>query len=157
MNSITIEPMRAGDAEEVSRLIASSVRNGFSGFYTPQVIEAVVRGNSTEAVCTHAPGQTDYVACSSGRILGMIGLKHNEIGHLFIRPEESTKGLGRLLVDFARKEFKKAGYAEMFVLASLNSVGFYKHCGFAEETRGSFSVGDGLHLDYVRMTCTTGE
>jgi len=148
--------MKAAEVAAVSRLVIASIRQGFAGSYSPATIEAVTLGNSVEAISRHAPRQTDYVLRSESRIVGMIGLKRNEIGHLFVHPAESARGHGRMLVDFARKTFLDMGHAEMVVLASLNSVGFYARCGFAERARGSFDVGDGLPLEYVRMTCEIG-
>ncbi|MFC1672262.1 GNAT family N-acetyltransferase [Planctomycetota bacterium] len=153
--AITIREMRPEEAAQVSELVASSVREGLPGSYPADVVEALARANSTESVSKHAPKQTDYVLRSGVPILAMIGLKRNEIGHLFVHPKERGKGLGRMLVEFARTTFQDAGYETMFVLASLNAVGFYGKCGFTEEGRGSFPIGDGLHLDFVRMTRST--
>lgn len=155
MNTILIEPMTVGEVEEVSRLVVASIRKGFAGSYSPGVIEAVVRGNSVDAVRGHAPKQVDYVLRSEGQLLGMIGLKRNEIGHLFVHPAASGRGLGRALVDFACRTFQGSGYAEMVVLASLNAIGFYTRCGFMELGRGNFPVGEGLLLDYVKMNAPT--
>ena len=157
MNTSTIEPMAGNDVEEVSDLVVSSIRKGFAGSYAPDVIDAVARGNSIDAVRKHTPVQTDYVMRSGDLILGMIGLKRNEIGHLFVSPAQSARGVGRRLVDFARKTCRDVGHTEMIVLASLNSDGFYRRCGFTETARGSFVVGDDLQFDYVRMICKIGE
>ena len=154
MSAITIEPIKVSEVEEISRLVVSSIRAGLSAFSPAEVIGALVEGNSPEAIRRHAPKQTDYVMHSDDRFLGMIGLKRNEIGHLFVTPAESGKGLGRRLVNFAHKTFRDAGQTEMVVLASLNAIGFYGRCGFTEQSRGSFAVGDGLELNYVRMTCS---
>jgi len=152
---IAIETMRVDEAEEVSRLLVASIRHGLNGYYAPQVIEALALANDTVAVLKHAPKQTDYVARLDGRMIGMIGLKRNEIGHLYVLPEEQGRGAGRALVDFARRTFLAAGHREMFVLAALNAVGFYGRCGFVEHSRGSFNLANGLPLEFVKMTCPT--
>ena len=148
-----IRPMLPSEAGEVSRVIAAAIRAGLSGHYAPEVIEALVAGNSPEAVAAHAPKQTDFVYVRGGRIAAMIGLKRNEIGHLFVEPSCAGCGIGSELVSFAAGEFRRAGYDHMMVLSSLNAAGFYAQCGFVDESRGSFPVGRGLNLDYVRMRC----
>ncbi len=157
MKSTAIEQMKAGEVEAVSRLVVSAIRKGFSGFYSSEVVDAVAQGNSVDAIRKHGPKQTNYVMHAGDRIVGMIGLKRNEIGHLFVHPREAGRGLGRMLAEFARKKIRDVGYAEMVVHASLNAIGFYNRCGFTEQARGSFAVGDDLFLDYVRMTSKAGE
>jgi GNAT superfamily N-acetyltransferase len=152
-----IRRMRPGEAGEVSRVIVAAIRSGFTGSYSPEVVEAAVRGNSPQAVLARASKQVDYVLVQDGRIAAMTGLKRNEIGHLFVDPAHRGKGMGRRLVDFARRQFRAAGHRDMFTLASLNAVGFYRRCGFRAEGRGSFSPGEGLDLEYVRMRAALGE
>ena len=153
----SIQPMRSEEAEEISRLIVASVREGLSTRYSPEVVEGLARGNGVEAVRNHGPKQTDYGLHSGDRIVAMIGLKRNEVGHLYVHPAHYRKGLGRTLVEFATKKFREAGYKDMMVMASLNAVDFYKRCGFTEQSHGSFKVGAGLDLEYVRMTCSIVE
>jgi GNAT superfamily N-acetyltransferase len=155
MKTITIEAIKVEEVEAVSRLVIDSVRKGLAGFYRPSVIEALASGNSPAAIAGHAPKQINYCLYRQGKekLLGMVGLKRNEIGHLFVDPTEYGNGLGRQLINFARQKFKDAGYSQMLVLSSLNAIDFYSHFGFTEQDRGSFSVGDDLKLDYVRMTC----
>jgi ribosomal protein S18 acetylase RimI-like enzyme len=147
----TVRPMRPDEAGQVSRVIVASVRAALPTHYTPDVVAGLCAGNSEQAVAKHAPKQLDYVLERDGRIVAMIGLKRNEIGHLFVDPDFARQGLGRLLVDFAIEQFRQAGYTEMIVLASQNAVGFYERFGFVVEGTGSFEVGPNLPLVYVKM------
>ena len=152
-----VRPMKPGEAGEVSRVIIAAIRSGFAPSYSPDVVEATARGNSPEAVLARASKQVDYVLTEDTRVIAMIGLKRNEIGHLFVDPAHSGKGAGRWLVDFARRKFQAAGHRDMFTLASLNAVGFYERCGFRAEGRGAFPLGEGLKLEYVRMRAAVGQ
>jgi len=145
--------MRPEEAGEISRLVTASMRQAFASCYAAGVLEALIRGNSAEAFLKHAPKQIDYGLHSGNRIVAMIGLKRNEIGHLYVHPDCSGQGFGRTLVDFARTTLRTAGYESLMVLSALTAVEFYKKCGFTEELRGGFTVGDGLVLNYVRMNC----
>jgi len=150
-DELVIRPMEPADVQRVSEVIVSAIGARLAGCYPADVVAGLIAGNGPSAVADHAPKQTDYVAVRDGRIVAMIGLKRNEIGHLFVDPAEAGRGAGRRLVDFAVERFLAAGYGEMIVLSSLNAVGFYARCGFVERGRGSFPVGDGLPLEYVRM------
>lgn len=146
-----IRPMRPDEADEVSRVIVASVRALMTSHYSPEVIDGLAAGNSPEAVAAHAPKQADYVYEQDGRIAGMLGLKRNEIGHLFIDPAFAGRGIGKALVAFAVEQFRQAGYTDMIVLSSQNAVGFYERYGFVVEGSGSFPVGENLPLVYVKM------
>lgn len=147
----TIRPMLPEEAGAVSRVIAAAIRAGLPTHYPPAVVEALASANSPEAVLAHAPKQTDYVCLDAGRLVAMLGLKRNEIGHLYVDPACKGRGLGRRLVAFAADSFRAAGHDHMIVLASLNARGFYARCGFREERTGQFDLAPGLPLTYVRM------
>ncbi|MDD4889748.1 MAG: GNAT family N-acetyltransferase [Phycisphaerae bacterium] len=151
MSQPNIRPMLPAEAEQVSNVIVASIRAGLPSRYAPDVVAGLVAGNDAAAVAGHAPKQLDYVYELAGRIVAMVGLKRNEIGHLFVHPEAGSQGIGRQLVNFAADEFRKAGYSDMIVLSSQNAVGFYQRFGFVAEGSGSFTVGDNLPLVYVKM------
>jgi predicted N-acetyltransferase YhbS len=150
-DELLIRPMESADVDRVSEVIVAAVRADLPARYPPDVVAGLAAGNDPRAVAGHAPKQADYVCLHDGRIVAMIGLKRNEIGHLFVEPAAAGRGVGRRLVRFAVEQFRQAGYADMIVLSSLNAVGFYARCGFVEEGRGSFPVGENLPLEFVRM------
>jgi len=157
MTEVRIRRMNQDEADPVGRVIIAAIRAALPSRYPADVVAGLVAGNGPEAVAGHAPKQVDYVyeqdGCPGcpGRIVAMVGLKRNEIGHLFVDPTLSAKGIGRSLVNFAAEQFRQAGYSDMIVLSSLNAVGFYQRCGFVAEGLGRFSVGEGLPLVFVKM------
>ena len=151
MDRLDIRMMEASEADAVSAVIVAAIRAGLPSRYSAAVVEALAAANSPAAVLQHAPKQTDYAGAVSGRIVGMIGLKRNEIGHLFVHPDFNGQGFGRRLVEFAVGVFRGQGYRDMLVMSSLNAEGFYERCGFTAEGMGSFEVAPGLPLPYIRM------
>jgi predicted N-acetyltransferase YhbS len=150
-SDLEIRPMAESEAEEVSRVVAAAIRADLPARYPREVVEALAAGNSAAAIRTHAPLQTDYVAWKGQRIVAMLGLKRNEIGHLFVHPDFARRGVGRELVAYAAGVFRQTGYRDMIVMSSLNATAFYGRFGFVEEGRGSFDVRPGLPLQFVRM------
>lgn len=146
-----IRLMLPAEAGQVSEIIVASIRAWLPSKYAPDVVEGLVAGNGPAAVAAHAPKQIDYVYELDGQLVGMLGLKRNEVAHLFVHPDVAARGIGRELMHFAIAEFRKAGHREMIVLSSQNAVGFYQRFGFAVEGTGSFNVGDNLPLVYVKM------
>lgn len=151
MTQQQIRPMREEEAERASELVRAAIRAGFTEHYSVEVVEAVAVANSANFLLGLAPRQTNYVLIDDGRIVGMTGLKKNEVGHLFVHPDHSGRGCGRRLVAFAGETFLEAGFEDMIVLASLNAVGFYEKCGFVAEGEGSFNVANDLPMHYVTL------
>ncbi len=149
-----IRPMKRSEVEAVSEMIIAAIRADLPGHYAPEVVDGLAAGNTPEIVRSHAPKQKDFVYVEDGRIVGMVGVKRNEIGHLYVAPTHARRGIGRRLVEFSAELFRRSGYEDMIVLASLYAAGFYARCGFSEEGSGSFKVGDGALLEYVRMRAT---
>ena len=150
-----IHPMCESQAEAASALVRAAIRAGFAGHYSAEVVEATAAANTAEFLRGLAPQQTNYVLVEDGAVVGMIGLKKNEVGHLFVHPDHHGRGHGRRLVAFAAEAFRAAGHADMVVFSSLNAEGFYAKCGFVREGEGSFDVGPDLLLAYVRMRAPT--
>ncbi|MCG3181751.1 MAG: hypothetical protein BIFFINMI_04151 [Phycisphaerae bacterium] len=148
---LVIRPMTPADADTVSALTVASIRARLADCYAPDVVDGLADGNSPAAVLARQSKQTDYVGLIDGRVVGMIGLKRNEIGHLFVHPDHDRRGIGRSLVAFAMACFRQAGHREMIVMSSLNAVDFYARFGFVSERRGSFPLGNGCPLEYVFM------
>jgi len=146
-----IHPMTDEEAEPASALIRAAIHSAFPACYSVKVVEAVAAANTADFLRGLAPQQTNYVLAEDGEIVGVIGLKRNEIGHLFVHPDHSGRGIGRRLVAFAAATFRGAGFTDMIVHASRNAVGFYQRCGFVAEGEGSFDVGPALPLRYVSL------
>ena len=146
-----MRPMDESEVDAVSEMIIASIRADLPACYAPEVVEGLVAGNAPEVVRSHGPKQKDYVYIEDGQIVGMVGVKRNEIGHLYVLPEWSRRGIGRILVEFAAELFRQGGYEDMMVMGSPYAAEFYEHCGFVREGEGSFKVGEGHDLDYIRL------
>jgi putative acetyltransferase len=148
---LTISSLREEEFESASGLIVAAIERSMPGYYPPGVIAALQKGNSPANVAARQSKQDDFLATLGGQPVGVLGIKRNEIGHLFVAPTAAGQGVGRRLVAFAADRFAAAGHRDMVVMSSLNAVGFYGRYGFVVEREGSFPVGRGLPLRYVWM------
>lgn len=73
-----------------------------------------------------------FVYEQDGKIRGFIGLIGQYIGGLFVSPEDSGRGIGRELLEFAQR-LKGSLSVEVYALNS--AVQFYEKCGFRETGR----------------------
>lgn len=95
-----------------------------------------------------------YFVSNNGKIVGVLGIRDiNHISLLFVIKEYHKKGIGKLLIDFAK------GYCEglladkdkktITVNSSPYAVEFYKKCGFKETSKEE--VVDGIK--FTKMYC----
>lgn len=69
-----------------------------------------------------------WVYEDAGQVAGFLSLVENEVGGIFIHPEWQGKGVGRSLMDKARKQCE---ILELEVYKeNLNARSFYEHYGF---------------------------
>jgi putative acetyltransferase len=69
-----------------------------------------------------------YLVRDEGKILGFLGASSQEVQMLFLHPDARSKGLGKVLMQFAIKE---QGVTKVEVNEQNDqAVGFYKRMGF---------------------------
>jgi putative acetyltransferase len=68
-------------------------------------------------------------------IIGFLGVAEDKIEMLFVHPDAIGKGIGKMLVDYARKEMHvtKVDVNEQ----NPQAVGFYEHVGFKTVSRSA--------------------
>lgn len=94
----------------------------------------------------YLPNSDTWVYVESGKVLGFISMISNEIGGLFVFPENHSKGIGTLLVNHIN-QFHKELEVEVFY---KNEIGkpFYEKLGF--ETIKEYIM-DGTNQKILRM------
>lgn len=79
----------------------------------------------------YLPAAETYVAESRGEITGFISLMGNYVGALFVSEKHQGKGIGKALVEFARK-LRGNLYVDVYK-DNARAREFYKKCGFTEK------------------------
>lgn len=138
MNGIyKIRRFQTEDAEEVSALIAKTLRIVNIKDYSKEYIEATVSSHSAEVLIERAEQRHMYVVCDNSRIVGCgaIAAYWGSITEsifltIFVLPEYQGNGIGRLIIQTLEQDefFLRAKRIE--VPASITAVGFYKKMGY---------------------------
>lgn len=81
----------------------------------------------------YLPNSETWVACRAGQPLGFISLIETFIGGLFIAPDHQGDGVGRKLVEHAKK--LKGDLSLEVYTENLQAVRFYEALGFREMSR----------------------
>jgi ribosomal protein S18 acetylase RimI-like enzyme len=125
---ISIRPYATADLDETARLWFESWRS--TGLdVAQQATEAAMRARIPQEL---ASGWAVYLAVDdNGRLAGFLALKP-EIGRLdqiFVAPSCQRQGVGRALLDFAKRQMPKA----MWLRTAVDNMGacrFYERSGF---------------------------
>ncbi len=83
----------------------------------------------------HLADGAGIVAEIDGMVVGFavllpVGGGESELDGLFVEPEMAGQGVGRALVEEAKRRAERSGDVLLKVVAALEAEGFYRRCGF---------------------------
>ena len=132
-----IRRFRPEDAEEVSALIARTLRTVNRKDYSEEYIEANVLSHSADVLIERAKQGHMYVVCGDSRIIGCGAIAgywgsitESILLTVFVLPEYQGRKIGTLLMRTLEQDefFLRAEQIE--IPASITAVGFYKKMGY---------------------------
>lgn len=124
---IEIRGYEAADEGEVVALWLRSGRDEYS--YLPMFL-ALTEESGREVFRRHIlPGAKLWLACESKHLLGFLALKGSFIDRLYVGPEAQRRGVGSLLLAFAR-ERSPAGLELFTHQQNSRARSFYEKHGF---------------------------
>ncbi len=125
------------DAEEVSALIAKTLRTVNIKDYSKEYIEAAVSSLSAEELIKRAEQGHIYVVCDNSRIVGcgaVAGywgsLTESILLNIFVLPEYQRNGIGRLIIQTLENDEISLRARRIEIPASISAVDFYKKLGY---------------------------
>lgn len=134
---MTIRRFQNADAEEISALIARTLREINIRDYDAAYIENDVQALSPENLIRRAAWMHFYVAEEDGRLAGCGAIgpywgktDESSLFNLFVLPEYQGRGLGRKLIETLEADefFLRAQRVE--IPASITACDFYRHMGY---------------------------
>ena len=173
--AITLRHATVADSDAIATLIAVSSRTLLRPFYTEAQIEAALGGTFGVDRSLIEDG-TYFVAAEGGRIAGcggwgkrarVFGASAGEaepppeldpvteparIRAFFIHPDYARRGIGRLILARCEDEARAQGFRAATLMATLGGLEFYRRAGYADEDPVRYDMGNGVLIDFVRMT-----
>lgn len=130
--NIIIRTISENDYPNVIQVIKKSNSESLGKIYPNELIQEFLKKYDLENFKKKAQTIQYFVAedTESKSILGVIGLKHNELRTFFVDPNFQGKGIGRKLYDFLEYEARKAGLHELILEGSPLGEPIYEHFGF---------------------------
>ena len=118
------------DAEVISQIIVSALRQSNARDYPAEVIERVAANFEVAAVRVLLTRRKVFVALREGWPVATASLDGKVIRTLFVAPDMQRKGLGRALIRYIEQIAGVAGIRRLSVPASLTAQGFYAELGY---------------------------
>lgn len=130
--NILIRDIAPKDYAQTIEVIKRSNRESLGKIYPTKLIDAFCQKYDLENFKIKAQEIHYFVAENSdnAQILGIIGLKHNELRTFFVEPKFQGQGIGRKLFDQLETEAKKIGITELILEGSPLGEPIYTHLGF---------------------------
>ncbi len=75
-----------------------------------------------------------------------------KIRAFFVHPRFARRGVGGALLARCEAEARAAGYKATELMSTLPGLSFYRSRGYASGQPTSLAVGDGVQIQFVRMT-----
>ena len=149
--ALCVLPLAPAQYSTASEITERSIRAFCTGHYPPKVVEVWIGHNGPNYIAQRSTKQEDYLELPDGYPAACLGIKRNEIGHLFVDPAWAGREIGTALVAFSEAAFRERGHAGAFVFASFNAWGFYEKLGYRRTGEGAFEIAPSIRLGYVRM------
>jgi len=137
MNNYIVRKFQVEDAEEISALIAKTLRTTNIKDYSEEYIENDIKMLSSSNIIERASWMHFYVVCDKDVIIGCGAIgsywgKEDEssLFNIFVLPEYQGKGVGRMIIETLEKDeiFLRAKRVE--IPASITACEFYKKMGY---------------------------
>jgi GNAT superfamily N-acetyltransferase len=127
---LDLRAARNDDAEAVSQVIVSALRESNARDYPREVIERLAQIFSPAAVLDMMGKRTVFVATSGQRIVGTASLDRGVVHAVFVAPDIQRCGVGRRLMAEVERAARSEGTATLVVQSSVTAVPFYARLGF---------------------------
>ena len=132
-----IRRFRETDAQEVSSLIAHTLRTTNIRDYPEDFIENEVKTLTPEYIAWRASWTHFYVVCDEGRIVGCGAIgpywgseTESSLFTIFVLPAYQGRGLGRRIVETLEQDEFALRASRIEIPASITACGFYRKMGY---------------------------
>lgn len=132
-----IRRFKTEDAQELSEVIACTMRECNVKDYGEELIELCIAGKTPEKLIECSNWMHIYVLCDGDRIVGTGSIgpywgstTESSLFTIFVLPEYQGRGLGRLIVETLEQDEYFLCAERVEIPASLTAVNFYKRMGY---------------------------
>ena len=122
-----IEPR---DYFEAAEMIKATIIDSFGKIYPDILVKEFCKKYENESFTQKASDIEMFVAESGGKIVGIIGLKGNNLRTFYVHPLYQGKGIGRQLFNLLERIAVSRKISKLFLEGSPFGQPIYEHFGF---------------------------
>jgi predicted N-acetyltransferase YhbS len=126
----SIRPASDGDADTISRVIVSALRETNARDYAPEIIARLEKNFSAAALRESMTKQKMFVAVSGPQIVGTASLDGRMVRSFFVAPNAQGMGIGSRLLAEVESAARAAGITMLVLQSSVTAERFYAKRGF---------------------------
>lgn len=147
-----IRQARLEDATELFAVHQRSVQSLCAADYSAEHMATWFTGRSADMYLPALQAGQLWVAEADGQVIGFVGAEPGEVTLLFVAPEAAGRSVGSRLFEFGLLRASNDFQGPLTVVATRNSVSFYRRYGFNEVEALAFVRGEpALHYPVVKM------
>jgi ribosomal protein S18 acetylase RimI-like enzyme len=128
------------DAEAISGVILTALRESNAQDYSPDIIARVAESFSPAGVRKFMSSRMVFVAIDGESLVGTASLDRAVVRTVFVSPFAQRRGIGASLMAAIERAARAGGIATLSVPSSITAQGFYEKLGFN-------AVGESFHGD----------
>ncbi|MFZ2150963.1 MAG: GNAT family N-acetyltransferase [Candidatus Absconditicoccaceae bacterium] len=127
MKILKFEPK---DAIQVCNLIHNTADNIMKHYESQASIDALKEERTPEKLLEKLNNRDYIIAQANGKIIGVGGIKDNEIRSMFVDYNYIRQGIGTKIIVALENIAKKNKHKKIIVKANAGAIGFYKKMGY---------------------------
>lgn len=147
-----IRRFKETDAQEVSALIAKTLRTTNTRDYSPEFIENEVNTLTPEYIAWRATWTHFYVVCEDESIIGCGAIgpywgskTESSLFTIFVVPEYQGQGIGRRIVETLEQDEYALRASRIEIPASITACEFYRKLGYEHKPGAGIPDEEGLY------------
>jgi len=133
LGGVDVRPLRTGESETIAEVFIASFRGltFLPALHTDDQIRTWIQDQMV-------PAHEVWVAEETGRIRGFAAITGDLLGHIYVRPEDQSRGVGTALLDVVKRE-RPTGFTFWVFQRNEGARRFYERrgCRLVELTDGS--------------------
>jgi ribosomal protein S18 acetylase RimI-like enzyme len=137
-----IRRAKVEDAEALFEVHQGAVNSFCASSYTPEHMAEWFLGRTAKMYEPAVRAGRLWLAEANNRVLGFVGAVPGEVTLLFVAPEASGQSVGGTLLEFGFRQAESSPQVPVVVIATTNSVSFYRRHGFQVVGEQFFVRGD---------------
>lgn len=134
--NIAVREIRTSDISQISQLIQISIKRSWLGYRSAESIKMACKKYTPAKLIKRLEDDSFiyWVAENEdgNQLVGIIGLKENQLRTFFVHPQYQGQGVGRKLYDVLEEYAKTNKIQKLTVEGSINGEPVYKKFGFTK-------------------------